>query len=134
MFQYMPHHRRFCDEPNQAHAPATPAALEWKHPIDARQQLCPQISRRVSCPRGTKICAHCLWPGCLTPRHQRPPQRVRCQHSKVAVPMLARWWYRCRNPIQKLACAQALAVKRQAFGALARTLNANPGDKVTGGN
>ena len=33
-----------------APAPA-PAALERKHPIDARQQLRPQISRQVSCPR-----------------------------------------------------------------------------------
>ena len=94
---------------------AAPATLEWKHPVDAHQQLCPQISRRVSCPRGAKICAHCLWPGCLAPRprlpasicrHQRPPRRVRRQHAKVAVPMLARRWYQCRNPIQKLTCAQ----------------------------
>ncbi len=69
----------------------------------------------MSRPRGAKICAHCLWPGCLTPRpqlpaslrhQQRPPRRVRRQHSKVAVPMLARRWYQCRNPIQKLTCAQ----------------------------
>ena len=36
MFQYLPHRRRLCDEPNQAHPPA---ALERKHPVDARQQL-----------------------------------------------------------------------------------------------
>ena len=33
------------------------------------------------------------------------PRRVRRQHSKVAVPMLARRWRQCRNPIQKLTCA-----------------------------
>ena len=32
-------------------AATAPAALERKHPVDARQQLWPQISRRVSCPR-----------------------------------------------------------------------------------
>ena len=94
MFQYLPRRRRLCDEPNEAHPPA---ALEWKHPVDACQQLCPQISRRVSCPRGAKICAHCLWPGCFAPRpqlpaglhhHLRAPRRVRRQHPKVAVPML----------------------------------------------
>jgi len=115
MFKYLPHRRRLCDEPNQAYSPAAPATLEWKHPVDVRQQLCPQISRRVSCPRCARICAHCLWPGCLTPRprtpasicrHQRAPGRVRRQHPEVAVPMLARLWYQCRNPIQKLACAQ----------------------------
>ena len=114
MFKYLPHRRWLCDEPNQAHPPAAPAALERKHPVDARQQLCPQISRRVSCPRCAKICALCLWPGCLAPRpqlpasicrHQRPPRRVRCQHPEVAVPMLGRRWYQCRNPIQKLTCA-----------------------------
>ena len=71
--------------------------------------------RQVSGPRGAKICAHCLWPGCLPPRpqlpaglrhHLRAPRRVRRQHPKVAVPMLARRWYQCRNPIQKLASAQ----------------------------
>ena len=72
MFQYLPHRRRLCDEPNHAHPPAVPAALERKHPVDARQQLRPQISRRVSCPRCAKICAHCLWPGCLTPRPRLP--------------------------------------------------------------
>ena len=37
--------------------------------------------------------------------HLRAPRRVRRQHPEVAVPMLARRWYQCRNPIQKLACA-----------------------------
>ena len=35
--------------------PATPAAFERKHPVDARQQLCPQISRRVSAPRSAAL-------------------------------------------------------------------------------
>ena len=35
---------------NYSHLP-NQTALERKHPIDARQQLRPQISRRVSCPR-----------------------------------------------------------------------------------
>ena len=39
MFQYLPHRRRLCDEPYQVHPPAAPAALERKHPVDARQQL-----------------------------------------------------------------------------------------------
>ena len=39
MFQYLPHRRRLCDEPNQAHPPAALAALEWKYPVDTRQQL-----------------------------------------------------------------------------------------------
>lgn len=39
MFQYLPHRRRLCDEPYQAHPPTAPAALERKHSIDARQQL-----------------------------------------------------------------------------------------------
>ena len=115
IFKYLPHRRRLCDEPNQAHPPAAPAAVERKHAVNARQQLCPQISRRVSCPRHAKICAHCLCPGCLTPRprlpanicrHQRPPRRVRRQHPEDAVPMLARRWYQYPNPIQKLTCAQ----------------------------
>ena len=119
MFKYLPHRRRLCDEPNQAHPPAAPATLEWKHPVDARQQLCPQISRPVSCPRGTKICAHCLWLGCLTPRpqlpaslrhHLRAPRRVRRQHPEVAVPMLARRWYYCRNPIRN-----SLALRRSSI-------------------
>ena len=38
--------------------------------------------------------------------HQHAPQRVTRQHSKVAVPMLARRWYQCPNPIQKLTFAQ----------------------------
>ena len=54
-----------------APAPA-PAALERKHPVDARQQVCPQLSRRVSCRQGAKIRAHCLWPGYLAPRPRLP--------------------------------------------------------------
>ena len=76
---------------------AAPAALVRSHPLDARQQLCAQISRRVSCPRSAAVCAHCLWPGRLAPghqlpanlhRHQRAPRRVRRQHPKVEVPFL----------------------------------------------
>ena len=64
----------------------------------------------------TETCPHRLWSRRLAtrPRLQaslrrqlRPPQRVRRKHPEVAVPMLARRWYQCRNPIQKLACAQA---------------------------
>ena len=115
MFQYLPHRCRFFDERNQAHPPAAPAALVRSHPVVARQLLCPQISRRMSCPRSAAVCAHCLWPGCLAlgrqlpaslRRHLRAPRRVRRQHPKVALPMLAWRRYQCRNPIQKLACAQ----------------------------
>ena len=116
------HHRqRLCDEPNQAHPPTAPTALEWKHPVDARQQLSPQISRRVSCPRGTEIFAHCRWPGCLTPRPRLPaslrhnlrtPRRVRRQHIEVAVLMLARRWYQCRNPTRN-----SLALSRSSVPA-----------------
>ena len=128
MFKYLPHRHRLCDEPNHAHPPAAPTALEWKHPVDARQQLRPQISRRVSCPRGTKICAHCLWPGCLTPcpllpASLRAPRRVRRQHTEIAVPMLARRWYQCRNPIQKLTCAQSTQVMH-IWNAINRGLDA----------
>lgn len=42
-FQYLPHRRRQCVEPNQAHLPAAPAAIERKQPVDARWQLCPQV-------------------------------------------------------------------------------------------
>lgn len=88
-----------CEKANQALPPATPAAFKCKHPVKAHQQLRPQMSRWVSCPRGAAISAHGLWPGRLAPR------RVRRQHSKVAVSMLARRWYQWRDPIQKLACA-----------------------------
>ena len=116
MRQYLSHRRRLCDKANQAHPPAAPAALEREHPVDARQQLRPQISRRVSALRSAAVCIRCLWPRWLTPRsqlppslrrHQFPPRRDRRQHPKVAVPMLARWRYQLRNPIQKLACAQS---------------------------
>ena len=52
MFQYLPHRRRLCDEPYQVHPPAAPAALQRKHPVDARQQLRPHIARPLSRPRG----------------------------------------------------------------------------------
>jgi hypothetical protein len=45
MPQYLSHRRRLCDKANQAHPPAAPAALERKHPVDARQQLCQAIKR-----------------------------------------------------------------------------------------
>ena len=102
MRQYLSHRSRLCDKANQAHPPAAPAALERKHPVDARQQLCPQLSRRVSAPRSAAVCIRCLWPRGFAPRRQlppslrrdqRPPPRVRRQHPKVAVPMLAQWWY-----------------------------------------
>ena len=48
MFQYLPHHRRFCDEPNQAHAPAAPAALERKHPVDRASNCAHKY--RAGCP------------------------------------------------------------------------------------
>ena len=67
MFKYLPHRRRICDEPNHAHPPAAPTAREWKHPLDARQQLCPQVSRRVSCPRGTKSVRTVFGRGALLP-------------------------------------------------------------------
>ena len=72
------------------------------------------------------ICAHYLWQRCLAPRpglpaslrrHLRAPRRVRHQHSKVAVPMLARRWYQARNPIQKLTCAQPQFKKNASFSA-----------------
>ena len=115
MFQYLPHRRRLCDEPCQVHPPAAPAALERKHPVDARQQLRPHIARPLSRPRGADNFAHQLWPGCLSPRHQlpaglrrhqRPPRRVRRQYPNVALPMLARQRYLRRYPIQKFAGAQ----------------------------
>ena len=107
MRQYLSHRRRLCDKANQAHPPAAPAALERKHPVDAHQQLCPQISRWESAPRSAAVCTHCLWPRWLTPRsqlppslrrHQFPPRRVRRQHPKVVVPMLARWRYQKAQP------------------------------------
>ena len=76
MFQYLPHRRRLWDEPYQVHPPAAPAALQRKHPVDARQQLRPHIVR------------------------------VRRQYPKVALPMLARRRYQRRYPIQKFAGAQ----------------------------
>ena len=52
--------------------PAT-AALERKHPVEALQQLRPQISRRVSTLRRGAACIQCLWPRWITPRRQLPP-------------------------------------------------------------
>ena len=58
--------------------------------------------RRVSASRSAAVCIRCLWPRWLKPRrqlppslrrHQFPPRRVRRQHPKVVVPMLARWRY-----------------------------------------
>ena len=112
MFQYLPHRRRLCDEPYQVHPPVTPAALECKHPVDARQQLRPHIARPLSRPRGAGNSAHRLCPGCLAPRrklpaglrrHQRPPRRVRRQYPKVALPMPAWRRHQRRYPIQKFA-------------------------------
>ncbi len=94
MRQYLSHRRRLCDKANQVHPPAAPGELERKHPVDARQQVRPRISRQESAPRSAAVCTHCLWPRWLTPRsqlppglrrHQFPPRRVRCQHPKVAV-------------------------------------------------
>jgi len=53
MFQYLPHRRRLCDEPNQAHPPAAPVTLERKYPVFARQQLCqsPKSRNRRCRPR-----------------------------------------------------------------------------------
>ena len=73
MRQYLSHRRRLYDKANQAHPPAAPAALERKHLVDARQQLCPQISRGVSAPRTAAVCVRCLWQRWLTPRRQLPP-------------------------------------------------------------
>ena len=116
MFQYLPHLRRLCDEPNQARPPAAPAALERKHPVDARQQRQRPLVR--SRPRGAGTVAHRLWQGSLAARrqlpvgpsrHQRPQRRVRRQYPKVAIAMLmlARRRYQRRYPIQKSAGAQA---------------------------
>ena len=110
MFQYLPHRRRLCDETNQVHPPAASAALERKHPEDARQQLRPHIARPLFRPRGAGNFAHHLWPGRLAPRHQlpaglrrhpRPPRRGRCQYPKVALLMLARRRYQRRYPTRK---------------------------------
>ena len=115
MFQYLPHRRWLCDEPYRVHPPTAPAALERKHPVDARQQLRPHIAHPLSRPRGAGNFAQRLWPGCLAPRrqlpaglrrHQRPPRRVRHQYPKEAVLMLARRRYQRRYPIQKFAGAQ----------------------------
>ena len=50
-----------------AHPPAAPAALERKHPVDAREALHQQISRRVSCPRGAKSVRTVFGRGALLP-------------------------------------------------------------------
>ena len=81
MFQYLPHRRRLCDEPDQVHPPAAPAALERKHPVDARQQLRPHIARSLSRPRGAGNFAYRLWPGCLAPRCQLPAGLRRNQRT-----------------------------------------------------
>ena len=114
MFQYLPHGRRICYEPKQLHPPAALAALERKHPIDARQQLHPQIERPLSGPHVAGNFAHRLWPDCLARRQlptgircqQRQPQQVRRQYSKVAQLKLAQRRYQRRYPIQKVAGAQ----------------------------
>ena len=107
-----------------------------KHRFRSSQLLQSSSPAAVSAPgvlpAWPKICEHCLWPGCLTPcprlpaslrHHLRAPRRVRRQHTEIAVPMLARRWYQCRNPIQKLTCAQSTQVMH-IWNAINRGLDA----------